>query len=167
MGEYVREFVAQVSKSSQYCFASSLQPHGLLVLCETALGKQRQLLGADYEAAANCKRDGEGAASNLQIASRTISLASTVAVFKACATLRLPSAAGQDSVYGVGRMCPNPNADFEVPSIVDGKPVRVCGGKSWNNSEAVEKVGWSFNRKQREGRCGSGLYLSGRSMAIQ
>ncbi|OEH77071.1 hypothetical protein cyc_02504 [Cyclospora cayetanensis] len=95
-------FADMVSKASQYCFASSQQPHGLLVLCEAALGNQRQLLGADYEAAAKCKADGE------------------------------------DSVHGVGRMCPNPEADYEVPSVVDGKAVRVCGGKSWNNSKAVD-----------------------------
>ncbi|CDJ30209.1 NAD(+) ADP-ribosyltransferase, putative [Eimeria mitis] len=93
-----------VSKSSQYCFASSAQPHGLLVLCEAALGKQRPLLGADYEAAAKCRSD------------------------------------GQDSVHGVGRMCPNPDSDFEIPSVIDGKPVRVCGGKSWNNSKAVDEL---------------------------
>ncbi|KAL8449911.1 hypothetical protein Emed_002874 [Eimeria media] len=97
-------FADMVSKSSQYCFATSAQPHGLLVLCETALGKQRQLLGADYEAAAKCKKD------------------------------------GQDSVFGVGRMCPNPQDDFEVPSTIDGTPVRVCAGKSWNNSKAVEEL---------------------------
>ncbi|XP_026191890.1 poly [ADP-ribose] polymerase 1 [Cyclospora cayetanensis] len=97
-------FADMVSKASQYCFASSQQPHGLLVLCEAALGNQRQLLGADYEAAAKCKADGE------------------------------------DSVHGVGRMCPNPEADYEVPSVVDGKAVRVCGGKSWNNSKAVDVV---------------------------
>ncbi|CDI81883.1 NAD(+) ADP-ribosyltransferase, putative [Eimeria acervulina] len=97
-------FADMVSKSSQYCFASSLQPHGLLVLCEAALGRQRQLLEADYEAAAKCKSD------------------------------------GQDSVHGVGRMCPNPDSDFEIPSVIDGKPVRVCGGKSWNNTKAVEEL---------------------------
>ncbi|CDI87101.1 NAD(+) ADP-ribosyltransferase, putative [Eimeria praecox] len=97
-------FADMVSKSSQYCFASSVQPHGLLVLCEAALGKQRQLLGADYEAASKCKSDGE------------------------------------DSVHGVGRMCPNPDSDFEIPSIIDGKPVRVCGGKSWNNSKVVDEL---------------------------
>ncbi|CDJ49184.1 NAD(+) ADP-ribosyltransferase, putative [Eimeria brunetti] len=97
-------FADMVSKSSQYCFASSAQPHGLLVLCEAALGKQRQLLGADYEAASKCKSD------------------------------------GQDSVHGVGRMCPNPDSDFEVPSAIDGKPVRVCGGKSWDNAKAVDEL---------------------------
>ncbi|KAL8456141.1 hypothetical protein Emag_000026 [Eimeria magna] len=90
--------------SRLYCFATSAQPHGLLVLCETALGKQRQLLGADYEAAAKCKKD------------------------------------GHDSVFGVGRMCPNPEDDFEIPSTTDGAPVRVCAGKSWNNSKAVEEL---------------------------
>lgn len=53
--------VMQVSKSSQYCYASSAQPHGLLVLCEVALGKQRRFLQADYEAAKKCKKDGEHA----------------------------------------------------------------------------------------------------------
>ncbi|KAL8429519.1 hypothetical protein Efla_007159 [Eimeria flavescens] len=97
-------FADMVSKSSQYCFATSAQPHGLLVLCETALGKQRQLLGADYEAAAKCRKD------------------------------------GQNSVHGVGRMCPNPDNDLEVPSVIDGTPVRVCAGKSWNNTKAVEEL---------------------------
>ncbi|CDJ64298.1 NAD(+) ADP-ribosyltransferase, putative [Eimeria necatrix] len=97
-------FADMVSKSSQYCYASSAQPHGLLVLCEVALGKQRRFLQADYEAAKKCKKD------------------------------------GQDSAQGIGRMCPNPKSDFEIPSVVDEKPVRVCGGKSWNNSKTIDQL---------------------------
>ena len=54
--------------------------------------------------------------------------------------MALLTAAGEDSVHGVGRMCPNPDSDFEISSVIDGKPVRVCGGKSWNNSKAVDDV---------------------------
>ena len=38
------------SKSANYCFPSTSQPEGLLLLCEVSLGKQNELLNADMDA---------------------------------------------------------------------------------------------------------------------
>lgn len=43
-------FADMSSKSANYCFATRNNPHGLLTLCEVALGKENQLLAADYQA---------------------------------------------------------------------------------------------------------------------
>ena len=39
-------FADMVSKSAQYCFATASNPHGLLLLCEVALGEPYELTGA-------------------------------------------------------------------------------------------------------------------------
>eukprot|EP00112_Aurelia_sp_Birch-Aquarium-sp1_P024430 Seg7723.1 transcript_id=Seg7723.1/GoldUCD/mRNA.D3Y31 product=Poly protein_id=Seg7723.1/GoldUCD/D3Y31 len=38
------------SKSANYCYPSRSKPIGLVMLCEVAIGKSRELLAADYEA---------------------------------------------------------------------------------------------------------------------
>ncbi len=44
-------FADCVSKSANYCFTSPDKSTGLMLLCEVALGKPRDLLQADYHAA--------------------------------------------------------------------------------------------------------------------
>ena len=39
-------FADMASKSAQYCVATSAKPHGLLLLCEVALGDSLELRGA-------------------------------------------------------------------------------------------------------------------------
>ena len=41
-------FADMASKSAQYCFATASQPHGLLLLCEVALGTPMELTGAKH-----------------------------------------------------------------------------------------------------------------------
>merc|ERR1712029_871720 len=43
-------FADMSSKSANYCYASPKNPWGLLLLCEVALGKENQLMAADYKA---------------------------------------------------------------------------------------------------------------------
>ena len=38
------------SKSANYCYATAKNPWGLLLLCEVALGKENELMAADYKA---------------------------------------------------------------------------------------------------------------------
>ena len=43
-------FADMSSKSANYCFATKTNPEGLLLLCEVSLGKENELLQADYNA---------------------------------------------------------------------------------------------------------------------
>eukprot|EP00112_Aurelia_sp_Birch-Aquarium-sp1_P002057 Seg1224.3 transcript_id=Seg1224.3/GoldUCD/mRNA.D3Y31 product=Poly protein_id=Seg1224.3/GoldUCD/D3Y31 len=43
-------FADMSSKSANYCYPSRSKPIGLVMLCEVAIGKSRELLAADYEA---------------------------------------------------------------------------------------------------------------------
>jgi len=43
-------FADMSSKSANYCYASPKNPWGLLLLCEVALGKENELMAADYKA---------------------------------------------------------------------------------------------------------------------
>ena len=49
-----------VSKSANYCFATSANPDGVLLLSEVALGTPYEKLRAEYEADASCRRAGKG-----------------------------------------------------------------------------------------------------------
>jgi len=49
-------FADMCSKSANYCFASSQNPTGLMLLCEVALGKKYPLKQADYYAEGNKER---------------------------------------------------------------------------------------------------------------
>ncbi|PFH35733.1 poly(ADP-ribose) polymerase catalytic domain-containing protein [Besnoitia besnoiti] len=51
-------FADLASKSSQYCFATSKNPEGILLLCEVGLGKPYVRLEADSEAAKRCEEKG-------------------------------------------------------------------------------------------------------------
>ncbi|KAI9192960.1 poly polymerase catalytic domain-containing protein [Polychytrium aggregatum] len=50
-------FADMVSKSANYCFTSSSQNTGVLLLCEVALGKENELLHSDYNADQNRKNN--------------------------------------------------------------------------------------------------------------
>merc|ERR1719471_1506821 len=43
-------FADMSSKSANYCYATAKNPWGLLLLCEVALGKENELMAADYKA---------------------------------------------------------------------------------------------------------------------
>ena len=53
-------FADMVSKSANYCFATSANPDGVLLLSEVALGTPYEKLRAEYEADASCRRAGKG-----------------------------------------------------------------------------------------------------------
>ena len=53
-------FADMVSKSANYCFATSANPDGVLLLSEVSLGTPYEKLRAEYEADASCRRAGKG-----------------------------------------------------------------------------------------------------------
>mmetsp|Transcript_4651 Transcript_4651/g.14031 ORF Transcript_4651/g.14031 Transcript_4651/m.14031 type:complete len:538 (+) Transcript_4651:28-1641(+) len=52
-------FADMVSKSANYCFTSRSSPTGVLMLCDVALGKQFELLQAEYRAASAAAKKGQ------------------------------------------------------------------------------------------------------------
>ncbi|CBZ53813.1 hypothetical protein NCLIV_035940 [Neospora caninum Liverpool] len=97
-------FADLASKSSQYCFATSKNPEGILLLCEVALGKPYVRLEADYEAAKHCEEK------------------------------------GLQSLFGVGKSCPNPKDEVELPSAVDEEKVKARTGRCTANKQALEEA---------------------------